>query len=205
MQQVQARSAGFMRWTCLPALAELAREGPPFSTAAAPFLRRFDMHDAIDELVARSRNCRELRDFHEFHNRHPEVLDFLVEEIQLRIDRGFPAFSFPGLWSYARWKLETMEGPSVTFKMNDHMQGFYSRAVVILYPRFNGRAEFRPALADAVFGTKIEPAPKKRPKNYARRLVWVTGERIEDGWRPSIAHTLGTVVRKPDVHMRPRV
>ena len=50
------------------------------------------MMDAIDELVARSENHRELRAFHQFHRAHPEVLDFLVQEIRLRLD-GFDAFS----------------------------------------------------------------------------------------------------------------
>lgn len=44
--------------------------------------------DAIDELVARCKDCLELRTFHEFHIAHPEVLDFLTEEIQLRLDHG---------------------------------------------------------------------------------------------------------------------
>jgi hypothetical protein len=51
------------------------------------------MIDAIDELVARSQDDRELRAFHQFHKAHPEVLDFLVHEIRLRLDR-FDAFSY---------------------------------------------------------------------------------------------------------------
>jgi hypothetical protein len=67
--------------------------------------------DAISELVSRSKDHRELRAFHEFHKTHPEVLDFLVQEIQLRIDHGFTAFSYHSLWQYARWKLEMQNGP----------------------------------------------------------------------------------------------
>src|ERR1700689_5109856 len=88
---------------------------PPFFPGA------FKMTDAIDELVARSRDCAELRAFHEFHKTHPEVLDFLVEEICLRIAHGFRAFAFQSLWSYARWKLEVAKGPNDTYKMNDHL------------------------------------------------------------------------------------
>jgi hypothetical protein len=158
------------------------------------------MIDAIDELVARSKDHRDLRTFHEFHHKHPELLDFLVEEIQLRIDRGFPAFSFPSLWSYARWKLETLKGPSVTFQMNDHMLGFYGRAVIVLHPEFNRRAEVRPALADEIFGLQIEPAPKKKSKTYARGLRWADGKALENGWRPTVTRMPGAVLRKPDIH-----
>jgi hypothetical protein len=118
--------------------------------------------DAIDELVARSKDHRELRAFHEFHKAHPEVLDFIVEEIQLRIDKGFPAFSHHSLWQYARWKLQMEQGPGQTYLMNDHTGVFYGRAITILHPEFNGRAEFRIAKADWIFGTEIEPMPEKR-------------------------------------------
>jgi hypothetical protein len=159
--------------------------------------------DAIDELVSRSKNHAELRAFHQFHKAHPEVLDFLVQEIQLRIDHGFTAFSYHSLWEYARWKLEMQLGPGVTFLMNDHAAPFYARAITILHPAFNGRAEFRKTTADAVFGTDVEPIPEKRPKNYARRLQWADGTPIEDGWRPSNPHVIRhDANRRPDVHPR---
>lgn len=145
------------------------------------------MTDAIDELVARSKDCRELRDFHGFHNRHPEVLDFLVREIQLRLE-SFDAFSYHSLWEYARWKLEMEKGPSDTFLMNDHAAPLYARAITILHPEFNGRAEFRESKADSIFGSRIEPLPEKLRKNYARRLQWADGTAIENGWRPAIPH-----------------
>src|SRR5271157_1003609 len=137
--------------------------------------------DAIDELVARSEDHRKLRAFHKFHRAHPEVLDFLVQEIRLRIDHGFTAFSYHSLWQYARWKLEMEKGPGDTFKMNDHCAPFFARAITILHPEFNGRAEFRKSKVDAIFGTRIEPVPDKRPKNYARRLQWADGRAIADG------------------------
>ena len=145
------------------------------------------MIDAIDELVARSKDHRELRAFHEFHRRHPEVLDFLVQEIRLRLDR-FDAFSYHSLWQYARWKLEMEKGPGDTFLMNDHAAPFYARAITVLHPEFNGRAEFRESKADEIFGLRIEPVPDKRPKNYARRLQWADGTAIENGWRPTTPH-----------------
>jgi hypothetical protein len=157
--------------------------------------------DAIDELVARSRDCRELRAFHEFHKAHPEVLDFLVYEIQLRIDHGFSAFSYHSLWEYCRWKLELEKGPGVTFQMNDHAAPFYARAITILHHEFNGRAEFRQSKADLIFGTRVEPVPEKRPKNYARRLQWADGTPIESGWRLSNPHVPNQAAnRKPDIH-----
>lgn len=161
------------------------------------------MTDAIDELVARSKNHRKLRAFHEFHKKHPEVLDFLVQEIQLRIDHGFKAFSYNSLWQYARWKLEMEVGPSDTFKMNDHHSPFYGRAICILHPEYNGLAEFRPSIADEIFATRIEPLSNKKPKKYAKRLQWADGTAIEDGWRPSIPHVVNHAAnRKPDIHTK---
>ena len=158
--------------------------------------------DPIDELVARSRNHRELRRFHEFHKTHPEVLDFLVAEIRLRIDSGFHAFSYHSLWEYCRWKLEISFGPGTTFLMNDHAAPFYARAITILHPEFNGRAEFRQSTADEVFGTRLEPNPKPRPKNYSRRLQWADGAPIEAGWRPTVAHVAAPMNVRPDIHKR---
>jgi hypothetical protein len=129
----------------------------------------------IDELVANSKNTPDLRAFKQFHSCHPEVLDFLVEAIKTRIERGFTAYSCGNLWEYARWKLDIEKGPSDTFKLNDKLEPYYSRAIVILHPQYNGMQEFRRAKADDAFGTMIEPAPKKRPKNYARRLQWADG------------------------------
>jgi hypothetical protein len=158
--------------------------------------------DAIDELVARSKHHHELRAFHEFHKRHPEVLDFLTTEIQLRLDKGFPAFSYHSLWEYARWKLEMEHGPGQTFLMNDHAAPFYARAITILHPEFNGRCAFRKSRADVVFGTDVEPT-EKRPKNYARRLQWADGTPLEQGWRPTIPYVVKHAAnRRPDVHPR---
>jgi hypothetical protein len=158
--------------------------------------------DAIYELVARSKRDRELRAFHTFHKRHPEVLAFLVQEIQLRIEHGFKAFSYHSLWQYARWKLEMERGPGDTFLMNDHAAPFYARAITILHPEFNGRCEFRKSKADKIFGTRLEPVPEKRPKNYARRLQWADGTAIENGWRPSLPQVINhTANLKPDIHL----
>jgi hypothetical protein len=159
------------------------------------------MMDAIDELVARSQNHRELRAFHQLHKAHPEVLDFLVLEIRLRLDK-FDAFSYHSLWEYARWKLEMERGPDDTFLMNDHAAPFYARAITILHPEFNGHAEFRKSRADETFGLRIEPVPEKRPKNYARRLQWADGTAIEDGWRPTTPHVVNRAAnRKADLHV----
>lgn len=159
------------------------------------------MIGAIDELVARSIDHPELRKFHDIHKSHPEVLDFLVAEIRLRIKSGLASFSYHSLWEYARWKLEMDMGPGSTFLMNDHAAPYYARAITILHPEFNGRAEFRTSTADRVFGTEVEPVPEKRPKNYARRLQWIGGVHIGEGWRPLTPH-LGTrpANRRADIH-----
>jgi hypothetical protein len=175
----------------------------PRHTAKARKQERFDM-DAIDELVARSKDCPELRKFHAFHQEHPEVLNFLAGEIQLRIAKGFPAFSNRSLWEYARWKLDMQSGPGHTYLMNDHAGIFYGRAIVILHPEFNGRCEFRESKVDAIFGTRVEPMPEKRPKNYARRLQWADGTPLELAWRPTHPHIVDYPAnRKPDIHQRP--
>lgn len=156
------------------------------------------VHDAIDELVARSKDHPELRKFHRFHKKNPEVFDFLVEEIQLRIDHGFELFSFGSLWNYARWKLELKKGPGDAFAMNDHLAPFYARAVTVLHPEFNERAEFRRCLADEIFGTAITPAFKLRSRR--QRLTWANGTAIENGWRPLHPHFSRSANRKPDIH-----
>jgi hypothetical protein len=85
--------------------------------------------------------------------------------------------------------------------MNDHAAPFYARAITVLHPEFNGRAEFRTSKADAIFGLRIEPVPEKRPKNYARRLQWADGTAIENGWRPSTPHVVNRAGnRKPNLH-----
>ena len=154
------------------------------------------MIDAIDELVERSRNEKGLQEFHAFHRAYPEVLDFLVEEIQLRIAKGMPTISYNSLWSYARGKLAPKVEASGDYKMNDHKVPFYGRSITILHPEFNGLAEFRPSLADDCFGTIFEPTGEGRRS----RLLWADGTAIEDGWRPTIPHTLHAVARKPDIH-----
>jgi hypothetical protein len=168
------------------------------------FYGKEQMIDAVAELVARSKDHRELRAFHRFHADNPEVLDFLVEEIRLRLEKGFTAYSNRGLWEYARWKLEMQRGPGETFLMNDHAGILYARAIVILHPNeFNGRCEFRVSKADEILGTRIEPVSDKHPKRYARRLQWADGTPIENGWRPSVPHIGGHAAnRKPDIHAR---
>jgi hypothetical protein len=157
--------------------------------------------DAIDELVARSKDCPELRAFHEFHKAHPEVLDFLVREIQLRRSKGLDVFSHRSLWEYTRGKLRLGHRPGHKYLMNDHIGVLYSRAIMILHPEFNGHCEFRKAEADEIFGTAIERLPQKRPKNYARRLQWADGTSLENGWRPTNPHEPRYIAnRRPDVH-----
>jgi hypothetical protein len=159
------------------------------------------MTDAIDELVARSKDTEELRKFHQFHRAHPEVLDFLVDEIDLLRKRGHKAFSYVSLWDYARWQLIMDKAPGDTFKMNDHLTPLYSRAIPILHPEFNGMSHFRTTSADDAFGTTIEAARKGQSEGYVRRLQWVDGTALEDGWRPQIPHvSKRNASRKPSIH-----
>ena len=161
------------------------------------------MYNAIDELVARSKGNTELQRFHHLHKSYPEIWNFLVSEIRLRLDHGFAAFSYHSLWEYARWKLEMEKGPGETFLMNDHAAPFYARAITILHPEFNGRSKFRKSVADGAFGTRVAPVTVKRPKGYARRLQWADGAAIETGWRPTMPHVVTPPAnRKPDIHAR---
>ena len=62
--------------------------------------------------------------------------------------------------------------------------------------------EFRPAKADEIFGLRIEDVPKNKPKDYARKLEWIDGTSLEDGWRPTALPTGDTrILRKPPVHV----
>jgi len=157
--------------------------------------------DAIDEIVARCKPHHELRTFHEFHRQNPEVLAFLIEEIETRMNHGQKSFSFASLWHYCRWKIDIGRGPR-TFKMNDHLTPYYARAIMILRPDFNGWAELRHNSVNDVFGLALEL--EKRPEFYARRVIWADGTALEDGWRPTLPHVVGVaeVAKRPDIHQR---
>jgi len=158
--------------------------------------------DAIDELVARSKPHRKLTAFHDFHRANPQVLRFLIEEIDLVISKGHMAFSFNSLWNYGRWKLVWKRAPGATFKMNDHLQSFYSRAIIIFRPDLNGRAELRVSKADEILGVEFE-SHQKGTKRYARRLLWADGTPLERGWRSTLPIVIDAEARRrPDVHKR---
>lgn len=159
-----------------------------------------DPIDPIDELVARSKDHPELRKFHKFHKANKEVLAFLVSEMRLRIDNGFRAGSFHDLCGYCRWKLQLQRGPGERFALNDHLCSWYGRAIVILYPQFNGMAELRRSTADDAFGTRIEPVSRTRTR---RQLEWSDGTPIEKGWRPKTSHPVARPANlRPDIHPR---
>lgn len=164
--------------------------------------KRGQMTEAIDELVGRSKDHPELRRFRRFHASHPEVLDFLVTEILLLIAHGRTAFSFHSLWNYCRWKLEMRALPGESYAMNDHMGPYFARAVTILYPEFNGFAEFRESVSDTLFGTRLEPF-KKDGHRARRRLQWADGTPLELGWRPAHPHVVVKPAHtKDDIHER---
>lgn len=155
--------------------------------------------DPIEELCARSKLHPELTKFLAFHRDNPGVLDFLVTEIRLRLKKGFGAFSIHSLMSYSRWKLEIQRGPGETFLLNDHLGAWYGRAILILHPEFNGRCECRGLTENEVFGVRLED--KKHSNFYARRLVWLDGAALEDGWRPTREHEVTrSPKRKPNLH-----
>lgn len=162
---------------------------------------------AVEELMDHLREVHgpspELERVRDFHLAHPEVLDFLVQEIRLLISNERTAFSYVSLWNYARWQIAFNRRPEDSFKMPAALTPYYARLVVILFPEFNGLSQFCRAKADKFFGTRIESAPKKRPKHYALRLQWADGAAIEHGWRPSTPHEPKPVNSPPSIHGKP--
>jgi hypothetical protein len=158
------------------------------------------MIDAIDEIVARCKPHHELRTFHVFHRENPEILAFLIDEIETRMDAGQKSFSFASLWHYLRWKIDIGRGPR-TFKMNDHLTPYYARAIMILRPDFNGWAELRHGNINDVFRLDLES--EKRPEFYARRVLWADGTPLELGWRPTLPLVISSeIALRPDIHAR---
>jgi hypothetical protein len=158
------------------------------------------MIDAIDEIVVRCKPDRELKTFYAFHRENPEVLAFLIEEIEARMRAGQKSFSFASLWHYCRWKVDIGRGLR-TFKMNDHLTPYYARAIVILRPDFNGWAELRHGRVNAVFALVVED--EKRPEFYARRVTWEDGTPLDRGWRPTLPHVISSeIALRPDIHKR---
>lgn len=153
--------------------------------------------DAIDELCARSEQRRELLQFQAYHRANPQVFNFIVTELRLRISKGFTASSVHSICDYARWKLEMDAGPTATFKLNDRYAPFYARAVLILFPEFNGHIELRDSVANGIFGVRLEFT-----KNGPSRLVWKNGTPLERGWRPTCGLFTHAPNRRPDVHPR---
>jgi hypothetical protein len=127
--------------------------------------------DTIDELVARSKDCKEVRRFHQFHRSHPEILDILVEEIRLRFNRGFAAFSYHRLWEYVRWKLEMERGPDDLLMMDDRCASLYACAIAILHPEFDGLAEFNKDKAYRILRTQVEVTARASAAE-----LWVPGQ-----------------------------
>ena len=159
------------------------------------------MIDAIDEIVARCKPCDELKRFHEFHREHPEILGFIIEEIETKAQHGQKVFSVLSLWHYFRWKVVMSKG-AATFKMNDRLAAYYGRAILIIRPDFNGWTEVRRNRVNEVFGLDLEKG-KKRPEFYARRVVWAGGKALEDGWRPTLPHVVRCdIALRPDIHKR---
>lgn len=147
------------------------------------------MIDAVDELMERAKDDEGARKFWKFHRGNPQVLRFLIEEIESRLAKGHTRFSFNSLWQYCRGELALdLARPGKPFVMNDHLQPFYSRAIIIFRPDFNEKTEFRKSHADEVFGVELVLPPEtgKRARRCVRRLRWADGTPLERGWRPTL-------------------
>lgn len=161
------------------------------------------MNTAIDELMqySKSRGLRRSRlmsRFYRFHRRNPALLDFLLQELVVLRQNGWPTTSFEMLWHHARWVLTYVSRvPGETFSVCQNFMPYYSRLAIILFPEFNGFYRLKKAKADKDFGLRIAPA---KP-GQLRRLEWSDGTPIDDGWRPSIPH----IIPKDPVPRRPPV
>lgn len=158
--------------------------------------------DQVDELIKRSVDHPELRRFHAFHKKRPEILDFLTREIQARIRWGLGWYSLRGLYEYARLKIIFKNDEE--FKLNNNLLRFYGRVLVILHPEFLGYSEFRDSYVDDILGVEIVP---RLPGDYGRanRLRWTSGLALTDGWRPSTPHVPRFFAKvHPDIHARVR-
>jgi hypothetical protein len=161
------------------------------------------MQDAVDELVAHIRETRELSPalvrVYRFHKANLQVLDFLVNELRAERASGWNKTSLGNLWHYARWVLNRKNRvPGECFAMPNNLFPAYGRIIAILHPNLNGFYEMSKCTIDAEIGVKLEAAGNQR--GYTRRLQWVDGTAIEDGWRPSVLHEPKTVGRRKPIN-----
>lgn len=124
--------------------------------------------DALNELVARSARPRTaqqeewLRLSREHASAHPELIDQLVSEVDLRLAANGAA-SFRPAWEQVRWNTRR--------HLTNAFLPVYARVAVFRYPRLNSRVQFvASALTDGALGTWI--ATRKLPGEYAARLQW---------------------------------
>lgn len=159
--------------------------------------------DALLELCSRAEQSNKLRKFAQFHKENPAVFDALLDEVRLLVKKGWRAFSIVSLIHYLRWSLILEKKDGEPYAMNDHTAPLYARALVILFPEeFNGSFEFRGENSNRTFGLALEGT--KKQGFYARRLVWVDGTPLEEGWRPSKPYVpTHRAKRRPHVHERP--
>jgi hypothetical protein len=58
----------------------------------------------------------------------------------------------------------------VPHERSHYLLTIYVRAITILHPEFNVRVGFKGFMDDEIYGTELEPTPKRRPKGYARSM-----------------------------------
>jgi hypothetical protein len=80
--------------------------------------------------------------FDEFHERHPEVLDWLRERAVQLVDAGHKRLSIGMLWEALR--METMLGDrGAQYRLNDHLRSRYARLLMATDVRLDGVFETR--------------------------------------------------------------
>lgn len=136
-----------------------------------------------------------------FHRENPQVLDFLVRELRAVRSSERERTSLGSLWHYMRWTLiKKRRVAGETFVVTQNLSAYYSRFLVILHPvEFNGFFGMAKSKADTDLGTMLEPPSKNHEPGYIRRLLWVNGAAIENGWRPTAPHEPRPVKRREPV------
>jgi hypothetical protein len=161
------------------------------------------MTDAVDELIEYRKPfgvSPMMKRVHRFHRRNRQVLDFLVLEMRVDRDNGWPRTSLGSLWHYARWVLTRKNRlPGESFVMGNNLFPHYGRIIAILHPDLNGFFEMARSKADADLGTMLEPRSKEHERGCIRRLLWADGQPIECGWRPTTPHVPKPVSRRERV------
>ena len=82
--------------------------------------------------------------FLDFHEAHPEVLEYLLRLVAQVKAAGFDKYAIRPLWERARWHFYFERRlPREEFKMNDHYHSRYARLIMKEHQELDGFFETR--------------------------------------------------------------